>query len=213
MREEIVRDGRMAEGSSSPSTIVFVVLAFWLVTAIVVAASGVLESPPLAVTPVLVWGPVVVFLVAFARSASFRAWALGVNLRWLVLYHVVRAGIGTGFLLMSGDELPPEFADTAGVGDIIVGVSALILALAVSARTAMRRRIIFTWNLIGLLDMILVFATAQRLILFGDDPDAMVELTAFPLLVVPMFVVPLVLITHFTIFAQLWHTRGRDALI
>ena len=110
---------------------------------------------------------------------------------------------------MSGDELPPEFADTAGVGDIVVGVSALILALGVSARTAMRRRIIFTWNLIGRLDMILVFATAQCLILFGDDPDAMVELTAFPLLVVPMFVVPLVLITHFTIFAQLWRTRGR----
>ena len=73
----------------------------------------------------------------------------------------------------------------------------------------MGRRMIFTWNLVGLLDMILVFATAQRLILFGDDPDAMVELTAFPLLVVPMFVVPLVLITHFTIFVQLWHTRSR----
>ena len=115
MREELVKDGRMAEGSPSPSTIVFAVLAVWLVTAIVAAASGVLESPPPPVTPVLVWGPVVVFLIAFARSPSFRGWALGVNLRWLVLYHVVRAGIGTGFLLMSGDELPPEFADTAQV--------------------------------------------------------------------------------------------------
>ena len=57
--------------------------------------------------------------------------------------------------------------------------------------------------------MLLVFVTAQRLLLFGDDPDALVELTRFPLLVVPMFVVPLVLITHFTIFAQLWRARGR----
>ncbi len=209
MKDEIVRDRRFAEGSSSSSTVVFIVLAVWLVTAIVVAASGVLESPPPRVTPVLVWGPVVVFLIAFARSLSFRAWALHVNIRWLVLYHVVRAGIGTGFLLMSGDELPPEFADTAGVGDVVVGISALILALGVSTRTAIRRRIIFTWNLIGLLDMILVFVTAQRLVLFGDDPDAMVELTAFPLLLVPIFVVPLVLITHFTIFAQLWRARGR----
>jgi hypothetical protein len=37
----------------------------------------------------------------------------------------------------------------------------------------------------------------------------MVELTRFPLLVVPMFVVPMVLITHFIVFARLWRMRGR----
>ena len=57
--------------------------------------------------------------------------------------------------------------------------------------------------------MLMVLVTAQRLMLFGDDPDALVKLTKFPLLVVPMFVVPMVLITHFAIFAQLRHTRGR----
>ena len=57
--------------------------------------------------------------------------------------------------------------------------------------------------------MLLVFVTAQPLILFGHDPETLVDLTRFPLLVVPTFIVPLVLITHFVIFAQLWHTRGR----
>ena len=77
------------------------------------------------------------------------------------------------------------------------------------ARTALRRRVVFTWNLVGLLDMLMVFVTAQRLILFGDDPDALVQLAKFPLLMVPTFIVPIVLITHLVVFAHLWHTRGR----
>ena len=89
MKEEILLHKETAEGTSSTSTIVFIVLAVWVVTAIVGAASGVLEDPPPAITPVLVWGPVVVFLVAFARLRSFREWTLGVNLRWLILYHLV----------------------------------------------------------------------------------------------------------------------------
>ena len=209
MKEEILLHKETAEGTSSTSTIVFVVLAVWLVTAIVGAASGVLEDPPPALTPVLVWGPVLVFLAAFARSRSLREWSLDFNLRWLILFHVVRAGIGTGFLLMSGDELPPEWAVPGGIGDIAVGTSALIAALFVPASTTLRRRVVFAWNTLGLLDMLSVFITAQRLLWFGDDPDALVELTRFPLMVVPMFVVPLVLITHFTIFAQLWRARSR----
>ena len=110
---------------------------------------------------------------------------------------------------MSGQELPSEFAVPAGTGDIAVGTTALLAALSVPMVTAFRRRVIFAWNLLGLVDILMVFVTAQRLILFGDDPDALVHLTKFPLLVVPMFIVPMVLITHFVIFAQLWRTRGR----
>ena len=110
---------------------------------------------------------------------------------------------------MSGQELPTEFAVTAGWGDIVVGATALMAAFYVPALTPLRRRLVFTWNLFGLIDMLVVFVTAQRLILFGSGPNPLIELTRFPLLVVPMFVVPLVLITHFVVFAQLWHTRAR----
>ena len=194
MKEQTIGSAQTAGRSSSTSTIVVVVLAAWLLTAIAIAASGVLEDPPTPLTPVLIWGPVITFVAVFIRSQTFRMWTLQVNLRWLILYHIVRAGIGTGFLLMSGDELPTEFAVPAGYGDIAVGAAALIVALYAPATTALRRRVVFTWNLVGSLDMLMVFVTAQRLILFGDDPDAMVQLTKFPLLVVPMFVVPIVVV-------------------
>ena len=160
-------------------------------------------------TPVLIWGPVLLIVGVFTRSHRLRTRTLGLNLRWPSLYNMVRVGFGAGLLLMSGHRLPAEFALLAGVGDIAVGSAALIAAVSVPAITVLRRRIVFTWNLVGLFDMLMVFVTAQRLILFGEDPDALVELTRFPLLVVPTFIVPTVLITHFVIFAHLWHTRGR----
>ena len=209
MKEGALGKTGSVSGSASISKIVLIVLAVWLATAIVVAASGVIEDPPRVVPPILIWGPVVVFLVAFSRARLFRKWSLELDLRWLILYNGVRAGVGAGFLVMSGEELPTEFALPAGSGDIAVGTTALLVALYVPTVTALRRRVVFAWNLFGLLDMLMVFVTAQRLILFGSDPTALTELTRFPLLVVPMFVVPLVLITHFAVFAQLWRTRGR----
>ena len=209
MKKHTLGKPQTAGWSSSISTIVVIVLAVWLATAIAIAASGVLEDPPAPVVPILIWGPVIAFVVAFRRSQTFRIWTLEINLRWPILFHVVRAGVGAGFLVMSGQELPAEFAVPGGIGGIAVGTTALIAALFVPVSTALRRRVVFAWNLVGLLNMLMVFVTAQRLILFGDDPKAMVELTRFPLLVVPTFIVPLVLITHFAVFAQLWHTRNR----
>ena len=167
-----------------------------------------LEDAPTSVAPLLIWGPVVLFVAALVRSAAWREWTLAVNLRWLVFYHVVRAGVGAGFLLMSGRELPTEFALPAGVGDVAVGIGVLFVALLIPARTALRRRILLAWNTLGLLDMVNVFVTAQRIVIFGDDPDALVELTSFPMGVVPTFIVPMVLITHIAIYAHLWRMRG-----
>lgn len=210
MNEHTLGKPRTAGVSPSISTVVLTVLVVWLAAALAVAASGLLEDAPTPLPVILIWTPVLGFLVVFARSRSFREWVLGLNLRWPILFHVVRAGIGAGFLLMSGRELPAEFAVPGGIGDIIVGTSAPVVALYfVPASTALRRRVVFGWNAVGLLDMLMVFATAQRILFFGDDPDAMVELTRFPLLVVPMFVVPMVLITHFIVFARLWRMRGR----
>ena len=213
MKEEPTLGGAHDTGGirASTSTIVVTALALWVAAALAVGGSGVLEDPPNPLPVAFIWGPVLIFLVVFVRSRTFRAWTLDINLRWLILYSVVRVVVGVGFLLMSGRELPSEFAVPAGLGDVAVGTASLFAALFVPISTVTRRRVVFGWNLVGLLDMLMVFVTAQRLLLFGDDPNALVELTKFPLFVVPTFVVPLVLITHFVIFAQLWHNREPEA--
>ena len=111
---------------ASTSTIVVIALAFWVAASLAVGASGVLEAPPNPLPVAFIWGPVSVFLVVFVRSRPFRAWTLDINLRWLNLYSTVRVAVGVEFLLMSGRELPSEFAVAAGSGDVAVGTALVV---------------------------------------------------------------------------------------
>ncbi len=104
-------------------------------------------------------------------------------------------------------SLPAEFAVKAGIGDIVIGVTAIVAMLCVPLRSTIRSGTVLVWNTLGLADILMVVVVAQRLLFFSGNPDSLVELTRFPTLVIPSFVVPMVLITHFVIFAQLWHKR------
>lgn len=184
------------------------ILAIWLVAAIAVSASGILYDPPRPVLPIIIWAPVVAFVAAFAGLQRFRSWTLSLYPPWLIGFHIVRAPIGVAFLLMEASgRLPAEFAVKAGTGDIVIGLTAVLAALYVRSLSEVRIRGLLIWNILGLADILMVFVVAQRIIFFGDDPSALVELTRFPALVVPMFVVPIVIITHLVIFAHLRNAR------
>lgn len=183
------------------------ILVVWLIVAIAVSASGNLYDPPRVILPIIIWSPVVVFLIIVISFRRFRLWILSLDLKWLIGVHVVRAPIGVALLLMdSAGRLPAEFAIKAGVGDIVIGLTA-VFVMFLGTLSAVRIRTTFVWNVLGLADILMVIAIAQRLLFFGDDPRALVELTRFPIFVVPMFVVPLVVITHLIIFGQLLRTR------
>ena len=66
---------------------------------------------------------------------------------------------------------------------------------------ATRTRAITIWNVVGLIDILLVVATAARLGL--QDPDQMRALTVLPLSLLPTFLVPLIISTHVIIFFRL----------
>ncbi len=183
-------------------------LGIWLAVAIAVSALGILYNPPRPVLPALIWGPVIAFLVSFIYFRGLRSWVLWVDLRWPILFHIIRAPIGIAFLLMeAAGSLPAEFAVKAGIGDIVIGVTAIVAMLCVPLRSTIRSGTVLVWNTLGLADILMVVVVAQRLLFFSGNPDSLVELTRFPTLVIPSFVVPMVLITHFVIFAQLWHKR------
>ncbi len=46
--------------------------AVWFAAAIAVSASGILYDPPRPLLPVLIWAPVLAFLVSYARSHRLR---------------------------------------------------------------------------------------------------------------------------------------------
>ena len=122
------------------------------------------------------------------------------DLRSLVLLHVTRF-VGIYFLVLyRRGQLPYDFAVPGGIGDIIVAALALPLALAPLADTT-RQRAMRIWNIIGLVDIVLVVLTATRLNL--ADPTQMHALTYLPLSLLPTFLVPLIIATHIVIFVRL----------
>jgi hypothetical protein len=72
-----------------------------------------------------------------------------------------------------------------------------------------RRRAYRAWNVLGLVDILLVVATAARLGI--ADPESMRPLLRLPLSLLPTFLVPLVIASHVVIARRLNVRRPRSA--
>ncbi|NMO15552.1 hypothetical protein HPC49_30510 [Pyxidicoccus fallax] len=180
----------------------------WACVALLVSASGVLESSPPAVIPLLIGGSVLTFALACASSRAFRAAVLSLDPRPAVLFHLVRVVAGVGFLVLHArGRLPGAFALQAGWGDIAVGLAAPLAALAFPANTRLKWTLALAWSVAGLLDILWVVGNAQRMILLEGDVLIPATLTRFPFSLLPLFIVPLVFITHGLVLARLFGTR------
>lgn len=211
MSHSLSLSDRPVPPSFTRRTVQWVLLA-WAGVALAVSLSGVFESPPVYVVPLVIWSGPIAFIIAFAKSRRFREAVLSMDPRPAVLFHLVRVVAGVAFLVLHArGELPGAFALTAGWGDIVVGLAALPAALALPARTPARRWGVLAWNVAGLLDILMVIVTANRLMFFTEDTSLLSVMSRFPMSLLPLFVVPLVLITHFQVMARLWKPRPGHA--
>lgn len=139
-------------------------------------------------------------IALYGTSSAFRAWARAVDLRVLILFHVVRF-VGVYFLYLHyvRGQLPFAFAVPGGMGDIAVALAAIAAASLVGR--ARWRRGVLLWNVVGMIDILLVVGTAVRLGI--SDPGSMLALTMLPLSLLPTFIVPLIIASHVLIFVRL----------
>jgi hypothetical protein len=129
---------------------------------------------------------------------------VGIN---LIRLHVWRL-VGIVFLLlMASGELPALWALPAGIGDILIGVTAPWVASDVETRRGRRRAVI--WNLFGMADLVVavglgIMTSPGPTQVFQTAPTS--ELMAhFPLALVPTFLVPLAFVLH---VVSLWQLLG-----
>jgi hypothetical protein len=180
----------------------------WLLVAIGLGASGLLLAlrPP---APQLVLGLLTAgVLVAAFKVPALREWAFSVDVRTLVALHLTRF-VGAYFIvLFRRGELPFAFAVPGAWGDMLVAASALLLLLSGPPDSAWRRRAYAAWNLLGLLDILFVVATAARLGL--ANPASMQALLRLPLSLLPTFLVPLIIASHSLIAVRL-RRAGEEA--
>jgi hypothetical protein len=159
------------------------------------------SAPAVAAT---VWTLTVLVLLACWKVVPIGAWALRVDLRWLVLFHLIRLLAGVYFLVLcQRSQLPCGFATPAGWGDILV--AALALTVLAAMRTEFAKMLLVIWNTLGLIDILFVVFSALR---FGlKDWQAMHALRELPLSLLPTFVVPLIIASHVLIFVRLVRAR------
>jgi hypothetical protein len=170
------------------------VAGLWLLLALAVGKFRLLAAVPAPLIPGTIFGLTAILLVLYWRSAKVIEPIRELDIRVLVLFHVTRL-VGIYFLyLYSRGRLPFAFAVPGGWGDIAVAV----MAFGVAAYPA--PRVIYIWNVLGLIDILLVVATAARLAL--QAPGSMSALTELPLSLLPTFLVPLIIFSHIVIFSR-----------
>lgn len=188
-----------------PQNKVLAAIIVWYALAIFAGGSGftLRMVPPLP--QIVLFGLVVLLLLLYWLSQSFRKWVLSVNIKLLVALHLTRF-VGFYFLfLYSRGQLPYDFAVLGGWGDIIVATAALLVILLATLVGKSGWIICLVWNLIGLVDILFVIATAVRLTI--ADPQSMSELLKLPLSLLPTFLVPILIFTHIIIFIRLYRAR------
>src|SRR6267378_6357969 len=129
---------------------------------------------------------------------------------WIVGVQFYRA-LGLMFLLLYAvGRLPGVFALPAGIGDVIVGLVAPIVGIAYARNPASVAGLVRAWNVFGIIDLIVAVGTG---LLTSPSPIQMLSfnapnelISAFPLVMVPVFLVPLSILLHFASLKKLRKT-------
>ncbi len=174
------------------------VLAVWLLAAL--AAPAVLASGTAAPVALFVLLPPLVFLVLLATSARVQRFVAGLDLRLLTLAQSGRVVGAALLVLLAVGTLPAGFALPAGVGDVLIGLSAPLIATLVVPRLPAYRGVYLAWTALGILDLVIAATTgvlnsptSLGVLAGATTTQAMARL---PLSLFPTFLVPLALIMH-----------------
>ena len=178
------------------------IAAVWCAVVALAASAGVFAArgtPPIALGLAVAVPPLLV-VALLAWSPAFRAWAAAADLRALTTLQTWRvAGFGFVTVWAVGD-LPGAFALPAGLGDILIGLTAPLVAARWTGPGRSARRIFYAWTALGVLDLLLavtlgVLHSPTRLGVLAAAGDTAVMAT-LPMSLIPTFVVPAMLAIH-----------------
>jgi hypothetical protein len=185
-------------------------LTAWLVAALLLSWSGYYRGTASGM-PTIQYG---VLIPIIAGVALFWRWPLlarvieAVPQEWILNLQFYRA-LGVIFLvLFAAGRLPGEFALPAGLGDVAVGLLAPLVAIAYARRLHNAEGFVRLWNWFGLADLAVALTTgfltspSRFQMMAFARPNVLID--AFPLAMIPVFLVPLSILLH---FASLYKLR------
>ncbi len=191
--------------------VTFAVIGFgWLLLTTGLSVSGVFLPGAfgrVSAIPPAILLPILLFSFALTRSNSAVAVLESIPLDWLIRIQFLRV-IGGIFLVLYLDGfLPGVFALPAGLGDVAIGLLALPVAYLVGQNSPWARSSALAWSIFGILDLVIAISLGflsspgpfQQLAF--ENPNGLVG--QYPLVMIPVFAVPLFLILHFLTLRKL----------
>jgi hypothetical protein len=189
-------------------------LAAFYLAALLPARSGFYASAGSKI-PTIQFGlliPIVAGILMFFLWSPFRRVIEAVPQQWLVGVQLYRT-LGVIFLVLYAiGRLPAVFAVPAGAGDVLVGLLAPLVATAQARKWRNANALLRAWNLLGLADLVVALTTGfltspsplQRFAF--DAPNVLI--TRYPLVIVPVFLVPLAILLHLASLQKLRQTEN-----
>lgn len=147
-------------------------------------------------------------ILTYSLNKKFRIFMDSLSLKSLTLFHAWRIFAGWVFLSFS-DRLPQTFINHAAYGDIISGFLALSVFLLMQKKWSY-----YLFNLVGLVDFFMAAGTGLYLTFLGEP--LMQHITWLPLIMIPLWGVPISGFIHVVSLARLGrmkHVRMHETVI
>lgn len=188
----------------------------WLGLAVILAPpiSALAGQDPYVLTPLIplfAGISILLGLAAYGLWPALRRAAAAASLPALVGVQLYRVLGALFVVLLALGQLPAYFAEPAGWGDIFVGVTAPLVALALARGRPGARGLAIAWNIFGLLDLVVAVGMGTgRLAPYlmpslGSHVPPAAAMGAFPMILVPTFAVPLAIMLHLLALSRLRH--------
>jgi hypothetical protein len=152
--------------------------------------------------------PATMVLLALLFSPALRRVFAVASLPAMIGIQLYRT-IGIVFLiLLALGQVPAHFALPAGWGDVVVGLTAPLVALALARGVRHSRVVAASWNVLGLLDLVVAVGMGTGFLapLLAPELGAQPPVPAmgvFPMFLVPAFAVPVSVLLHLFALARL----------
>ncbi|MCI4663129.1 MAG: hypothetical protein MRY74_00260 [Neomegalonema sp.] len=191
--------------TASAVLVLWFAVAYWLGAANFFWAGANPLAPTIALAII---APTILGAWLFLRSSAAGPLIDAIPLSWFVAAQFYRVIGGVFIWLWIDGRLPWQFAAPAGIGDVLTGVLAVWLVI----QGPVTRKAARAWNWFGALDLVIAVTMgaitspgAAQLLAF-DTPNLLIS--AYPLVLIPTFIVPLSIILH---VLCLWKLRRMAA--
>jgi hypothetical protein len=212
--------GRALRAAGKPSTEVArlvstlgIVLFCWLGLALFLGWLGIFRSAvgqPVPYIALAIGIPVLTGALLLRGSKQFQEIIRVIPQSWLVGFQFYRV-LGVIFLILhAAGLLPGVFALPAGCGDIIVGLTAVLVGVGY----AQNRKLVGLWNWFGIGDLVVAIGTGfltapSRFQLSSlDAPNYLIG--SFPLVMIPIYAVPLSIVLHLASLTKLRQKQSQS---